>query len=267
MTQSGTYDEYMSIAELYDHVVPYRERGDVDFFVEAAMESGGPVLEVGCGTGRVLIPTARAGLAITGLDLSPHMLGVCRERLNAEMEQVRSRVRLVQGDMRQFELGQTFRLVTLPFRPFQHLTTVEDQLACLKCLRRHLAEEGRLIFDIFNPKLEALVLTNFGEEVAEEPEFSMPDGRKVIRRHKIVSRDVPNQTNHVELVYYVTHPDGRQERLVQAFPMRYLFRFEAEHLLARAGFEVKHLYADYDKSPYGSKYPGELIFVAGKSKS
>jgi len=264
MTQSGSYDEYLSIAELYDYVVPYRNRPDVAFFVEAAKESGEPVLEVGCGTGRVLIPTAQAGVEIVGLDLSPHMLEVCRGRLKAESEEVRSRVQLVQGDMRQFELSRTFRLVTLPFRPFQHLTTVEDQLACLGCICRHLAEAGRLILDIFNPSLESLARQNFGEEISEEPEFSMPDGRRVIRRHKIVSRDVANQINYVELIYYVTHPNGRQERLVQAFPMRYLFRFEAEHLLARAGFEVEQLYADYDKSPYGSKYPGELIFVARK---
>jgi SAM-dependent methyltransferase len=266
MTQPGTYDEYFAIAELYDFVVPYRERADVGFFVEAARASGGPVLEVGCGTGRVLIPTARAGIEIVGLDLSPHMLGVCQERLKAESDEVRSRVRLVEADMRQFELGQTFRLVTLPFRPFQHLTTVEDQLACLACIRRHMAPGGRLILDIFNPYLPALVRQNFGEELSEEPEFSMPDGRKVIRRHKIASRDEINQVNYVELIYYVTHPDGRQERLVQAFPMRYLFRYEAEHLLARAGFEVEQLYADYDKSPFGSKHPGELIFVAGKAK-
>jgi SAM-dependent methyltransferase len=266
MTQSGTYDEYMFIAELYDYVVPYQGRPDVGFFVEAAKESGGPVLEVGCGTGRVLIPTARAGIEITGLDLSGDMLEVCRRKLEAEPQEVRSSVRLVQGDMRRFELAQTFRLVTLPFRPFQHLTTVEDQLACLGCIRRALAEGGKLILDIFNPSMEALIKMNFGEEVGEEPEFSMPDGRKVIRRSKIVSRDTANQINYVELIHYVTHPDGRKERLVQAFPMRYLFRFEAEHLLVRAGFEVEHLYADYDKSPYGSKYPGELIFVAGKSK-
>lgn len=264
MTQSGSYDEYLSIAELYDYVVPYRNRPDAAFFVEAAKESGGSVLEVGCGTGRVLIPTAQAGVEIVGLDLSPHMLEVCRGRLKAESEEVRSRVQLVQGDMRQFELSRTFRLVTLPFRPFQHLTTVEDQLACLGCICRHLAEAGRLILDIFNPSLESLARQNFGEEISEEPEFSMPDGRRVIRRHKIVSRDVANQINYVELIYYVTQPNGRQERLVQAFPMRYLFRFEAEHLLARAGFEVEQLYADYDKSPYGSKYPGELIFVARK---
>ena len=264
MTQAKSYDEYKSIAELYDHVVPYRERQDVGFFMEAARESGGPVLELGCGTGRVLIPTAREGIQITGLDLSPDMLKICRERLKQEAKAVRSRVHLVQGDMRSFELSRTFKLVTLPFRPFQHLTTVEEQLACLDCIHRHLEPGGRMILDIFNPKVEALVGTKFGEETAEEPEFSMPDGRRVIRRHKVVSRDVINQTNYVELIHYVRHPDGRQERLVQAFPMRYLFRYEAEHLLARAGFEVEQLYADYDKSPYGSKYPGELIFVARK---
>jgi SAM-dependent methyltransferase len=66
--------EYACVADLYDHVVPYRERHDVAFFVEAAQASGGPVLEVGCGTGRLLLPTARAGIAVVGLDLSPHML-------------------------------------------------------------------------------------------------------------------------------------------------------------------------------------------------
>ncbi len=222
------------------------------------------MLEVGCGTGRVLIPTARAGVEITGLDLSPDMLAVCREHLKTEPKEVRSRVRLVEGDMRQFELKQTFKLVTLPFRPFQHLTKVEDQLACLDCIRRHLETGGKIILDIFNPSLKALANQPTGEEMAEEPGFSMPDGRQVVRRHKVASRDLANQIIHSELVYYITHPDGRKERLVQAFPMRYLFKFEGEHLLARAGFKVEQVYADYDKSPYGSKYPGELIFEARK---
>ena len=77
-----------------------------------------------------------------------------------------------------------------------------------------------------------------------------------------MSQDRFNQINYVELIYDVTHSDGREERLVHSFPMRYLFRFEAEHLLVRSGFEVEHVYADFDKSPYGSEYPGELIFVA-----
>ncbi len=262
-----TDDEYGPTAEFYDHVVPYAEREDVAFFVQAAQASGGPVLEIGCGTGRILLPTARAGIAITGLDLSAHMLAVCRERLQGEPEPVQSRVTLVQGDMRSFELTQTFQLVTLPFRPFQHLIAIEDQLACLANIHRHLAPGGRLILDLFNPSLIFLTSDTLGQEVGEEPEFSMPDGRRVIRRAKTVSRDYFNQVNHAELIYYVTHPDGRTERLVHSLFMRYLFRFEAEHLLARSGFTVEALYANYDKTPYGSTYPGDLIFVARKEES
>jgi SAM-dependent methyltransferase len=257
-------DEYASIADLYDSVTLYRDRPDVAFYVDEARAAGGPVLEVGCGTGRVLIPTARAGVEIVGLDLSPRMLEICGERVAREPEEVRSRVRLVQADMRSFGLARTVALVTVPFRPFQHLTTVEDQLSCLASIHRHLESGGRLVLDLFNPSLEALVQDNLGREVGEEPEFTTPDGRRVIRCHKVVSRDLFHQVNQIELVYYVAHPDGRKERLVHAFAMRYLFRYEAEHLLVRSGFGVEALYADHGRSPYGSTYPGDLIFVARK---
>lgn len=257
-------DEYAPIAELYDHVVLYRDRPDVGFFVEAAREAGSPVLEIGSGTGRVLLPVARAGVDITGLDASPSMLAVCRERLAAEPEAVRRRVTLAEGDMRAFDLGRRFTLATIPFRPFQHLLTVEDQLACLGAIRRHLVPGGRLILDLFNPSLDYLVRPA-GQEFPEEGSFSVPDGRHVTRSFRIVSHDRATQINQVELIYHVTHPDGRTERLVQAAPMRYLFRFEAEHLLVRAGFAIEHLYAGYDRSAYGSTYPGELLFVVKNS--
>lgn len=247
-----TSDEYALIAGLYDHVIPYRERPDVDFYVAAAREAGGPVLELGCGTGRILIPTARAGLEIVGVDLSPRMLAVCRERLRNEAEEVQARVELVHADMRRFELGRRFGLATLPFRPFQHLLTVEDQLACLAQIHRHLADAGVLILDLFNPSLDFLANRAIGAELGEEPPFSMPDGRRIVRRHKVVAQDRFEQINDVEISYDVSYPEGREERVVHAFRMRYLFRFEAEHLLARSGFLVEQLYADYDKSPYGS---------------
>ena len=121
---------------------------------------------------------------------------------------------------------------------------------------------GRLVLDLFNPSIPFLADPARLEEFGDEPEITMPDGRRVLRRARITGRDYFDQVQDAELIYYVTHPDGSQERLVHSFPMRYLFRFEAEHLLARCGFEVEALYADYDRSPYGSKYPGELIFVA-----
>jgi SAM-dependent methyltransferase len=255
-------DEYAPIADLYDYVAPYRALTDVDFYVDAARQSGGPVLELGCGTGRVLIPIARAGVEIVGLDNSPAMLEVCRRKLAAEPPEVQARAHLVSSSMTEFSMPRMFRLAFIPFRPFQHLLTVEDQLACLAAIRRHLTGDGRLIFDLFNPSLEAIVNRPVGEELDPEPEFTMPDGRRVVRCHRTVAQDRFNQIGQFELIYDVTHPDGRTERLVHAVSMRYFFRFEAEHLLARAGFRVEHLYAGYDKSEYGSKYPGELIFVA-----
>jgi SAM-dependent methyltransferase len=256
------YSSSALLAELYDHVVPYSERDDVEFYLQAAREGGGPVLEAGCGTGRILIPTARAGIEITGIDLSEPMLDACRRKLQAEPEQVQTGVRLELADMRDFDLGRKFALVTTPFRSFQHLLSVGDQLSCLDCFRRHLEPGGRLILDIFNPSIRALNREDYGEIIAEEPEFSLPDGTRCIRRHRILGRDHFRQITLVELLYDLTHPDGTEARLVHAFEMRHLFRFEAEHLLARTGFEVEAVYADYQKNPLGTHDPGELIFVA-----
>lgn len=264
MDRADDYMDYGFVAEMYDYVTPYAARRDVDFYVETACALGGPALEIGCGTGRVLIPTARAGVEIVGLDISPYMLATCRQRLAGEPDEVRARVALVQGDMRKFDLGRTFHLVTTPFRPFQHLTTVEDQIACLRAIHRHLEPGGVLILDLFNPSLHFLTDSSRLEEYDDGPPFTLPDGRQVQRRSRILARDYYNQIQDVEMAYYVTRPDGRQERLAHRFFMRYLFRYEAEHLLARVGFSVESVYADFDRSPYGSKYPGELIIVARK---
>jgi SAM-dependent methyltransferase len=262
MSDSG-YDR-SNVAEFYDSVVPYRTRKDVEFYTEAARDSAGPVLELGCGTGRILIPIARSGIEVTGLDSSPSMLEICRRRVEQEPVEVRDRISLVEAPMQDFGLDQKFRLATFPFRSFQHLLSVEDQLSCLRYAHAHLSDGGSLILDIYNPSLHRIVEDNLGQVGEGEPEFSMPDGRRVVRKHRTMARDLFNQINEEELIYYVTHPDGTEEQIVDAFPMRYLYRFEAEHLLARCGFEVDTVYADYDRTPYGSHYPGELVILAKK---
>jgi SAM-dependent methyltransferase len=254
--------EYDAFAEYYDHVGPYRDRPDVPFFVDLAREASGPVLEMGCGTGRVLLPCARAGARVTGADLSAAMLDVCRRKLAAEPEDVRARVDLVLADMRDFSLGQTFALVTLPFRSFQHLESVDEQRAALATIRRHLASGGRLVLDLFNPSLELLGDPRWLREPLVEPPVRMPDGRTLVRSLRITARDYLRQVQEVEIAHDLTWPDGRTERHVDTTRLRYLFRYEAEHLLVREGFEVEALYGDYDRSEFGAKYPGELIFVA-----
>jgi cyclopropane fatty-acyl-phospholipid synthase-like methyltransferase len=95
MNGPAGYDEYGVTADLYDCVTPYPERTEITFFVDAATAAGSPILEIGCGTGRVLIPTARAGPDIVGLDASARMLAVCRERLQQESAAVQARIQLV----------------------------------------------------------------------------------------------------------------------------------------------------------------------------
>jgi SAM-dependent methyltransferase len=262
MDFTGGYDQAF-VAEFYDQVVPYRDRRDIVFFVEEATRWGGPVLELGCGTGRVLIPTARAGIDVVGLDGSAAMLARCRQRLASEPPDVRNHVvGLVEGDMRRFHLGRRFRLATIPFRPFLHLLTVDDQMACLRTIREHLEDDGRLIVDIFNPSFETWANDSLPHDLPAEPAFTMDDGRVVVRHVRMIGRNPFTQVIDAELVYDVSTAEGDQHQLVHRFGIRSIFRYEAEHLLARCGFEVEHLYADYDRSPFGSKYPGELIFVA-----
>jgi hypothetical protein len=93
----------------------------------------------------------------------------------------------------------------------------------------------------------------------------MPDGRRVVRSYRIAGRDYFAQVQDVEFTIDVTHPDGRRETNREQFALRYLFRYEVEHLLERCGFNVEAIYADYDRSPYGSKYPGELIAIARRA--
>ncbi|MGE5193349.1 MAG: hypothetical protein ACM3U2_12715, partial [Deltaproteobacteria bacterium] len=192
-------------------------------------------------------------------------LAVCRQKLQDEPSDVQSRVQLIQSDMRCFELSRRFPLVTIPFRPFQHLIEVDDQLACLDCIHRHLAANGKLVVDVFNPSLTALTRDNVGVEEVGGPDFTLPDGRRVVHRAKIAARDLFKQVISVELIYDVTYPNGRNERLVHAFSMRDFFRYELEHILSRAGFTIVAVYGDYERNSYGTtSYPGELIFVARK---
>jgi len=259
--QLAAYD-ISDIGVLYDHVRLYVDRADIEFYVDECRAAEGEVLEIGCGTGRVLIPAARAGVRITGLDRSANMLERCRANLANEPADVRERVQLVSGDMRHFDVGRTFATVTIPFRPLQHLVRVEDQLACLASVRRHLAPGGRLVFDVFNPDLARLAAPSQTEH-EDTPLTQLPDGRQFRRTSRVLSIHRAEQVSDIELAYYITDLDGRAERLGQRFPMRWYLRWELEHLLARSGFVVRAAYGGFDRSAFedGS---AEIIIVTDR---
>lgn len=263
--KSGRLIKSDCASEFYDYVLPFKNRQDIEFFVDAATSVKGEVLELGSGTGRVLIATARAGVRILGLEPSSSMLSICRKKLSSEPADVQSSViDLIEGDMRHFELNRKFDLITIPFHPFCYLLTRADQVRCLTTINQHLNDGGQLIFDLYTPALKHLVEEKYSVEFWNEPEFTMPDGRRVVRRSRFLSRDLVTQVIDNEIVFDIVWPDAREEHFSYTFTFRYFWRSEAEGLLKRCGFKIEDVFADYDKSAYGTKYPGELIFVARK---
>jgi len=252
---ASSYDTIPDFGLLYDSVPLYAARTDVGFYVDEAKAAGGRVLEVGCGTGRILLPIARAGCAITGIDGSKQMLERCRVNLAAEPAAVQSRITLAQHDMRDFNLAEQFTLIIAPFRVVQHLTTIDDQLQFLATVARHLAPQGRLVFDVFNPRFDILVGAD-GVEREDTPEQRLPDGRTFHRAYRIARVRWIDQVSEAELVYYV---DGK--RYVQAFEMRWYLAAELRHLLARAGFRVREMYGDFARGPVVDGCP-EIVVTA-----
>jgi SAM-dependent methyltransferase len=262
----GGYEDQEFIAEYYDAVYERIRPRDIDFYTDYAREAGGRTLELACGTGMILVPIAVSGSEITGLDLSPYMLKKCREKLDRQSKAAQERVKLVQGNMTDFATGETYNLVIVPLRSFQHLLPVAEQKVCLNCVHQHLNPQGRLIIDVFHPSPDRLVPNpKYTNELEDLPETELPDGRKLRRTNRTAGFHREQQYNDIEIIYYITHPDGRKERLVQSFPMRYLYRYEMEHLLALCGFRVVNLFGDFDGSEFATDSP-EMIFVAEKQR-
>jgi len=238
MTYAASYERVL--ARTYDSVYGLIRdpSGDRAFYVEHAKQSGGPVLELGCGTGRVLLPTALTGVACVGLEASSEMLAVLREK------DPPANVELVGGRMENFDLGQgRFRLVTAPFRALQHLLDVEAQLATLENVRRHLAPGGAFVFDVFDPKLARMAVL----EEPEGPGVAFSHDGKQVRRRESVRRDLTRQVMTVTFRY---ESDAVDLQGVTQIDLRWYYRYELEHLLARAGFGELEFFAGFDKSPW-----------------
>jgi len=256
---SALYDSF--IADYYDESPVVKGRlQDVAFYRDAARDFGDPVLELGCGTGRVTMALAQAGKRVTGLDLSERMLERAVKKRAALFTEERERIHLVQGDMARFDLGEKFRLIIIPFRPLQHLLEVKQQTDCLECVSKHLAPGGRLVLDVFQTDAERMHDPVHMREVLVT-EYNTADGRQVKITERVAAFHRAEQINDVEMIFSVVHPGGRQERMVFAWPLRYFFRYEVEHLLARCGFQVVAQYGNFDRTPILDDSP-EMIFVA-----
>lgn len=249
--------EYVDYAEYYDF--DHDTQVDVEFYLDFARQCGSPILELACGTGRLVIPLAEAGFEVYGVDLSENMLSVCRRKVGAK--NLADRVHLTPANIASFDLRrQDFALVYIPVRSFMHLFTPQDQLSCLQRVYRHLRPGGCFIVDVYAPDFGLLAQESRGPFVVRR-EFDLPSGHHVIRSDRFIRNDVVNQIQHCELRFEEYDAAGALVR-ERTLPMdtRYTFRYELQMLLERAGLEMVDLFRDYDKNPYDGT--GEIIAVA-----
>ena len=244
-------------ADFYDAYFVGLE-GDVEFYVEEAGRCGSPVLELGCGSGRVALPTAAAGIDIVGLDRSQELLALAgRKQVDR-----RDRAAFVRADMTDFALRQQFNLVTIPYRTFQHLIAVADQGQALRRIHSHLADDGWLIFDTFDPSQD-LVAEGWRSGLRKDTDFIHPTtGNRVLVWYDR-EYDPQLQLIEQELVFEELADSGATlSRSCRRLTLRCTPRWEMEYLLERNGFYLEALYGDFE----GGEFPGfgEQIWVARK---
>lgn len=258
-------DTYNVIAKYYDGAYAAKQDlVDLPFYVELAEQHGGPVLEIACGTGRVTLPIARKGIEIWGVDNSAPMLQALNQNLASEPLEVRQRVSVREGDMRSFRLDRKFPLVMIPFRPMQHMFTVEDQVAALKTAAAHLADNGILVFDVFYPKFKK-IWTGIGEEVQEMEWISAEDPTKMVRR--FFRKDSVDKIHQIFNFIFIfrTYQSGtlvREE--TEAFRLCYYTYPHLRALFLLAGLESVAEYGSFTRTPLDNTAE-QMIFLLRKA--
>ncbi|MGH9835704.1 MAG: class I SAM-dependent methyltransferase [Blastocatellia bacterium] len=250
MTDSEPKDFYCQ-ALRYDLVMgAYATEEMLGFYRRQIARFGEPALELACGSGRLLIPLTKAGIDVTGLDISAPMLHL------AEIKAAEQGVKLslVQGDVRNFELGRKFNTILFPAQSMQHLLTLADVEAGLAGVRRHLANEGRLVIEIFNPSVS--LLSRAGAQRYLVGQYQQPASKSKITVTEQVSYDAASQINHIEW-FYLDETSGVEETL--SFAMRQFYPQEVDALLSYNGFVIEHKYGNYQAAAFSSSAGKQLL--------
>jgi SAM-dependent methyltransferase len=250
--------------EIYDAQSPYLAAGgggvgDVAFFRSLATQLGGPVLEIGCGTGRVATALAEAGFDVVGVDVSKPMLRLAEERRSLLAPDVAARLTLRQADMTTLDLGARFGLIVAPSRVFQFALTSAAQRATLRGLRNHLEPHGRLVLDLFDPRFE----------------FVAPGAVFPLRTGEVIH---PKTGNRVSWEIAGREPDPDRQLVVsdwtareigpsgevlreqtERLTLRWSTRSELRLLFELEGLEVEAEYGDFQGGP--PAYGREQVWV------
>jgi SAM-dependent methyltransferase len=253
---------------MYDQIAPFYDlihRGlkeDLKLLITLSAEAGDPILELGCGTGRLLLTLSRVGHTVIGIDNSPAMLEIAGKKLAKERASVRERVSLVEGDMTSFKLSQRFSLVILPYNTLFHLDR-SGRRNCFRSVDQHLHPGGKLVIDIDNP-FEIADPIEDGILLLERSMID-PGSDQLILQMTSSWVDNDTQQRHMTWIFDASSiKGGAISRTVVKSVFHYVNAHELEEELRSAGLKLSALYGDYDREPYGEQSP-RLLVVAEKS--
>ncbi len=240
-------DVYQKMAEHY-HIV-YGDKSDLNFYIREAKNARGPVLEVACGTGRVLLELLSHGIDVQGVDLSTDMLEVLRK--NAK--EVGLEPNIMQADMVDFKLDRKFNLIIVPYRSFLHLLSEAERKAALENFKSHLNEGGRLIIHIYNPAPEDLEMVDDYHHFEQE-DFT-EDGKRYVldwflkyeKRDRIANYKVK-----------MTCEGSESDFSMQLY---FIKPKEMNELLTKAGYKNIRDYCGFDYLPFDGKC-SEVVWIA-----
>ncbi len=256
---------YDQIARFYD-LIHAQLTGDIELVLSLASGGSSNILELGCGTGRITIPLARAGHRIDGIDQSKEMLDLARQKLDGEPEEVRSSVFLTEGDMIDFHFEQQFDLVSISLNTLhEHPRNQVRQI--FQQIQKHLAPDGFLFLDLSNP------FTYFSHQEGdnvwfEDKSFQDPSTGNLLHQRSSVSIDISDQRVRILRTLKSYEDDMIPEGAYTHETTYYLiYPHEVEMLLNEAGMQIAELYGGYEREPFGEDSRRLVVIAHLRSES
>jgi SAM-dependent methyltransferase len=241
----------------YDYA--YRRRvEDVGFYRRFVRQHGGPVLELGAGSGRVTLPLVEDGAEVVALELSTQMIARAEEKVASLDPAVRARVRFVRADMREFALEKKFNLVIAPFNVLLHLYEPDDFARCFRAVASHLLPGGRFVFDVRVPSLTELARNP--ARVYKARPFKHPSLGYKIQYEEQFRYDPIKQVQHVTIRFLPGEGAPKKARPKEVLlSQRQIFPNELRALLALGGLELERRYGDFSGRPLSEDDPQQII--------
>jgi ubiquinone/menaquinone biosynthesis C-methylase UbiE len=230
MSKQSSKNHYRGLAAQWYDTLLGKEKKDIEFYKKIVLTSKGKVLELACGTGRLLVPYRNMGADIEGLDISSEMLAICREKL----KQHNLTASLYEQDLTRFKTDKQYAAIFIAGGSFQLIDNFEKAMTSLQLIYHHLQSDGFFVLDLFSPWFQFKANTEGQWQLGRTA--SNEKGEKLLC-HSCSEIDIPNQLIKSHFKYELFREDRLIETMLDKFDMRWYGKEEFRLMLEKAGFE------------------------------